>query len=153
MSGLGLQIYPTLFIHKGEIYLSLVIVTKRACMCVCSQLLPSARQKDNNSHVLLNSCTNMTAAVWETRGLPTRQLKKKKKLLAAHRKTNHLAPRSAPTRISFQLVKCFWFRRTCMTNEMEWPVGDITAVALQGENSLRGLRRRLTQDKTSGSRQ
>lgn len=42
------------------------------CLPVCVQPLPVHRQKDNNSHVLHNSCTNMTA-VCDTRGLPTGQ--------------------------------------------------------------------------------
>lgn len=42
------------------------------CVPVCVRPLPAHRQKDNNSHVLLNSCTNMTA-VCDTRGLPTGQ--------------------------------------------------------------------------------
>lgn len=44
------------------------------CVCVCINPLPAHRQKDNNSHVLLNSCTNVIA-VCDTQGLPTGQQK------------------------------------------------------------------------------
>lgn len=71
------------------------------CVPVCVQPLPAHRQKDNNSHVLLNSCTNMTA-VCDTRGLPTGQ--QKAQLICNAPESTVVMIRAAPARMTFRVV-------------------------------------------------
>lgn len=58
-----------LFIHESAFPIVNLFQHKRVGVSLCVQPLLAHRQKDNNSHVRLNSCTNMTAFC-DTWGLP-----------------------------------------------------------------------------------